>query len=211
MAENDTSINSSIVPNPPGRAINALDSFAISRFLVCISPTTVVRPYEGSSGDVSYSSNAFGIIPCTFPPNSTSRPATAPIIPLVPPPYTTVSVDTRTGYRERSYVCRRVQLVDVRIRRMRGQCLRRRHRRHRYYVVKKSPWVKMLMMKKLPSYCFVGSIDCREIPHLADIIPGRTNRGVAVGHLRSHIAVIGAHDQFIRPERLFMAMKRGRF
>lgn len=58
-------------------------------------------------------------------------------------------------------------------------------------------------------FCWVNRLS--RDPHLADIIPGRTNRGVAVGHLRSHIAVIGAHDQFIRPERLFMAMKRGRF
>jgi hypothetical protein len=152
---NDTSINSSIVPNPPGRAINALDSFAISRFLVCISPTTVVRPYEGCSGDVSYSSNAFGIIPCTSPPNSTSRPATAPIIPPVPPPYTTIRVDTRADYQGRSYVCRRFRRDDVLIRRTRGQRRRQRRRRHRYCVGKKSPWMKM-SMKKLRSCCFVG-------------------------------------------------------
>ena len=86
LKRQETSMSSSIVPNPPGRARKASDSFAMSRLRVCMSETTVVLPMEGRSTEVSYSSRALGMMPWTFPPSSSRRPLMAPMIPVVPPP-----------------------------------------------------------------------------------------------------------------------------
>ena len=69
---------------PPGSAMNASDSSAMSALRSCMEPTT--RRSSMPVWPISRSKIACGMTPTTSPPASRAASATAPIIPTLPPP-----------------------------------------------------------------------------------------------------------------------------
>ena len=80
----NSSNSSSSVPVPPGRAITASDSSAISALRSCIVPTS--RRSVSPVWAISRSTSWRGMTPITSPPAASAPSATAPIRPTLAPP-----------------------------------------------------------------------------------------------------------------------------